>query len=302
MKSKLSSKYFYGLMMIVVTVLWGAGSPISKIGYETFPPLMMLVIRFTIAFLIFFVVYKKGKSKPLNRNNIKGCILISVLTAVTYILAQMSLYFTAATIAGFLIGICVVFTPFFGFFIFRTKINPKIYPILIIVTLGMYLLCGVNSSYGFGIGEVMALLSSITSALWLVYAAKYAKDIGAIPLSMVQCGVTAIISLPFALIFESPDMLASVSTSGWLSLTYLTLFSTVITYFLQNTALGHISAVFASIVLSLEPVVTAVLSYFMLSEILSLTGYVGGTMIFAGIILASLIEEQATPEESSLNR
>lgn len=297
MAANVKSKHFYGLLMIISTTLWGIGSPVSKIAYETFPPLYMLVIRFGLAALIFYVIYKKGNSKPLSRKNLKGCILVSSFSAVNYIFAQMSLYFTAATVAGFLMGIAVVFTPFLGFLIYRTKVDKKMYPLLIIVVVGMYMLCGVNSNYGFGLGEFMALMASLTGALWLVFAAKYVSSIGAIPISMLQCAVTSLFSLPFALVFETPDMLLSISTSGWLSFLYLTLISTVIVYILQNTALSHISAVFASVTLCFEPVVTAIFSFIMLGELLSFTGYVGGIMIFVGLVFASLIEGQSSPNE-----
>jgi len=60
------------------------------------------------------------------------------------------------------------------------------------------------------------------------------KKLDALAVSAVQAGITALISLPCALIFESTKVLSRVTLPAWLVVLYLAVFCTNIAYMLQN--------------------------------------------------------------------
>ncbi len=290
LNTKKSKKYLYGFLMVLVCVVWGAGNPATKIGLETIPSFLMLVMRFGGAFLIFLVIFRTKIIKAFNRKNILPCCFISVVTALTYISSQIALYLTSATMAGFLMGLAVVFTPFLNFFLYRNMINKKFIPVIILVIIGMYFLCGGGMQFAFGIGEFFALLASLFYGLWLVLTPKYVHDVGPVALSSLQCGVAAVICLPFFFIFEFPFDISGISSEGWTALVYVTVVCTVIVYLVQNQSLKFLSPVFVSLVLCLEPVFSALFSFILLDEKLTLIAYAGGLLIIAGLMIASFLE------------
>lgn len=285
-------KIIYGFLMVFVCVVWGAGNPVTKIGLETIPSFLMLTMRFGGAFVVFLVIFRSKIFKAFNKSNIWKCCLLSLVTAMTYIASQIALYLTSATMAGFLMGLAVIFTPFLNYFIFKIKVNKKFIPIIILVIVGMYFLCGGGMSFTFGLGEVCALLASVFYGLWLVLTPRFVHDVGPVALSALQCGVAAVVCLPFFFIFEYPTQVSSISTEGWMALIYVTVICTVTVYLIQNQSLKYLSPVFVSLVLCLEPVFSAFFSFVLLAETLTLIAYLGGVLIIIGLMIASFLEDE----------
>jgi len=119
-----------------------------------------------------------------------------------------------------------------------------------------------------------------------------------VAVSAAQAGITALISLPCALIFESIEVLSRVTLPAWLVVLYLAIFCTNIAYMLQNTALKHISAAAVSMLQCTQPILTAIISYFILREKLSTLGVIGAVIIIMCIIAENIItaKEQAPSE------
>ena len=283
-------KYFYGFLMVLVCIIWGAGNPVTKIGLETIPSFLMLTMRFGLAFLIFLVVFRSKIFTAFNKSNIFYCCMLSIVTALTYISTQLALNLTSATMAGFLMGLAVIFTPFLNFFLFKHKVDKRYIPLIIVIIIGMYLLLGGGFEFSFGLGELLALLASVFYGLWLVLTPKYVHDVGPVALSALQCGIAALVCLPFFFIFEFPFNFSSISTESFTALLYISVMCTVVVYLVQNQSLKYLSPVFVSMVLCLEPVCSAVFSYFLLDEKLHLMAYLGGVLIVIGLLIASFFE------------
>lgn len=290
------NKIIYGGLCFILCIFWGAGNPIIKIGLFSMTIFTMLSMRFILASIIFLVLFRGKIFKTVNRQNAKGLIIIGVLSAVTYIASNAALDLTEATISGFLMGIAVIFTPFLSYFMLKIKTDKRIYPIIAVVIVGIYFLCGGGGEFSFGLGELLALSSSATMALVMIYTSRYIEELGPIAISSVQSIIIALITTAIALIIEMPFDFGAVTTAGWASLLYQAIFCSVVTYLIQNVALQNLTPVFVSIVLCLEPLFTSIFSILMLDEILTVLGYIGGGLIFIGLILASLIEERSTEE------
>lgn len=295
-KGSRKNKFIYGSLCVLLCVFWGAGNPVIKIALFSIPPFLMLAMRFLLAFFIFVIIFRKKVFAGVHRHNIKGLLLIGVLSATTYVAATISLGLTQATIAGFLMAVAVVFTPFLSYFFLRARTDRRLFPIIVLIIIGTYFLCGGGLEFTFGIGEFLALASSLTLALVMIFTSKYVEEAGPVTMSAMQTLFIGVITMLIALLVETPFDFAAISGEGWLSLAYQVIFCSVITYLIQNVALKNLTAVFVSIVFCLEPLFTAVFSIFLLGEFLAVMGYVGGGMIMVGLILASLLEEKVSTE------
>lgn len=142
---------------------------------------------------------------------------------------------------------------------------------------------------GFGLGELLAVISSLCLAFALVLTSVYVKDIGAGPLATAQTVVTALMASVAAVIFEDFTKLSAASFEGVLALIYLAIGATFVVYLLQNTALTKLSPVIVSLLFCSQPVINVISSAVLLGERVSVAGAVGGIFITLGIILASLI-------------
>lgn len=286
----MKNKFIYSSFIILECILWGIGNTVTKVGLQSIGPYTCLTIRFFISFILFIFFFPKLIN---NWTDVKRCIPISIATAASFILSTLSLNFASATTAGLLMALSVMFTPFLSIFVHKTRLEKKILFSVILVVIGMYLLCGIDNGGGFGVGEIMALMSSFCLAVTLTFSAKFVCTIEPAVLSTVQSGITAIISFVFAVRMEDLDTLYNISISGWLAIAYLVVGCTLIAYLLQNTALKHVSSVFVSIAFCTEPLFTALSAYFILDEKLSSIGYMGALFIIAGITVSSISKRTA---------
>lgn len=280
---------FYESFVVLECLLWGIGNPISKIGMAQISPFWCLALRFTLAFLIFVVFFGKRIVSGIGQN-FKSCCIISFFNALAFILGNLALSLTSATIASFLMAISVVFTPVTAIFILKKKPNPKFFPFILIIVVGMYFLCGNDGAFSFGAGEIMALCCSASLAVSITYSAKYVSDIGPVSLAAAQSAMAAIMSFTGALIFEDASVLLNLNGVAIGSVIYLAVGCTVLAFLLQNYAIKNVSPLFVSIAFCTEPVFTAIAAYFMLDERLSVAGFIGAVLLVFGVVAASIYQ------------
>ncbi len=277
------------IFVLLQSALWGAGNPIAKLALNGITPFWCLSIRFSLATILFIVIFRK-KAFSLNKNNIGRCAVIAFFTAAAYITSTVSLVFTTATTAGFLMSLSVVFTPFLARIIGGKALNKRIVPIVALVVAGTYFLCGGGGQFSFGVGEVLALLSSVALAITLAYSARYAEGIEEATLSTMQAGLAAVLSVVCAFIFEGRLDFAAIAPASWWGIAYLVVACTLVAYMLQNAAIKHISAFSASLAYSTEPIFTALVAYWLLGEVLLIRSYIGGVLVLTGLALAALVQ------------
>lgn len=295
----MSNNAKYSLLLILQSLLWGVGNPVMKIAMFTMPPLWCLFFRFALACLIFALVFHRKLREQFEMRHLKGCLLVGVSFAAAYIFAAFSLQLTMATISGFLMGLAVMFVPFIAWVLFHRRPRPAAFLAIAVTAVGMYLLCG-GGDLRFGWGEVLAILSSFCSAMMFTTTERYVKEVGPELLCVTQTGVAALIALALALALEELD-LAAVSLPSWLAVLYMSLMATCVACFIQNRALGCVRALTASFIYCLEPVFSAVASFFLLRERTGFLGLVGAALIIAGIMLANVLgaaEDRRPPAEA----
>lgn len=283
-------KTLYGGFILLECVLWGLGNPVIKIAGQNLPAFTAIALRFALALLVFIVFFGKRVLRNLAGIRWLPTLSVCLFTALAFTLGSFALLLTDAVIAGFLMGIAVLFTPFLEPLLLRTRFQWKILPLIALVCAGMYLLCG-GGSFTFGLGEMLAVLCSLSFAVMLTLSEKYIGGMDTITLSTLQCLVAAALAGLCALLFGERLDIASITWTSAGAVIYLALGSTCIAYILQNKAMQHIPATFASLAFCTEPVFTALFSYILLGEVLPPIGFVGAGIILAGVMIASVIKE-----------
>ena len=281
-----------GGMILLECILWGIGNPMIKLMEGVIPNFLLLALRFAISFVLMMAVFGRRIIPALRQAKLRPIFIASVYTAAAYILSNFGLRLATATAAGFLMGLSVLFTPILAFLFYRQKMHAAQWIPIVIVMAGMYLMCGVEGGFGFGIGEALALLSSAASALMLVSSARVLEETDAMAVSAVQFAVTALCCFICALLFEDVTVLARVPASGWWILAYLAIGTSFFAFILQNVGLTGVSSMYASLLMCSEPLFTAVAAYFMLGERLTLPGFIGAGLIMVSLILATLLTEK----------
>ena len=219
--------------------------------------------------------------------------------ALAYLTCNVALDLTTATNVGFLVALPVVFAPLLSCLVNRRRYPLAFLPFQAAVVVGLYLLCSNGGAPSFGLGEILALLSSVALAGALVFGERGLEQLDATTVAGTQIVASFVVALACALVFEPPVNVAAVQPVAWGTIAFLALLSTCLTFMLQNVALTELPSSTVSLLLTGEPVFTAAFSFMLLGEALSAAGMAGAVVIVASVVAATWVEgRQSAPAAS----
>ena len=291
---KEEKRYRFGAEMLIViqSLVYGFGDPISKIAFEIVPVYSMMTVRYTIAFVFCIAIFGKRIMRTVKSVPVRAWLIPGLCIALSYILNNIALSITEATSVAFLRSLAVVMTPALAFIAYKKRYRWQHIAAQILVLPGMYLLCVRGGLSGFGIGEILALIAAALVAATLVFTGKYLEQVDPVSMTALQAGCSAAIAFAGSLIAEGGVHAGSATPKAWMIILYLAILCTFLGYLLQNLALTKISDREVSLLQSLCPVMTAVFSFILLGEKLSAAGVAGAVIIIACISVSALIKDE----------
>jgi len=287
-------KFKYVFFVLLQSVVYGFGNPLTKIAYESITPFWLLTFRFTIALMFFLIFFGKSIIAQLRAVKPSQFLPASLCMAVAYITCNLALKWTSATNVGFLMSLPVIFAPVLVVPILKRKYELKYLPLQLIVVVGLYLLCSNGGSFKFNIGDLFALATAIAISGALAFGEKSLESMDAFAISASQAGITAAASFVCALLFDDFAVIPQVAPEAWLVIVYLALACTCAAYVLQNSALAHLSSGTVSMLQCTQPILTALCSFVLLGETLSLVGFAGAFIIIGALLAFNVMDEKGS--------
>ena len=291
--NKSTNKYRLGaeLLIVLQSVIYGFGDPISKIAFEVVPVYTMMSVRYTIAFAVCFFIFGKRIVNTVKSVPVKAWLIPGMCIGLSYVLNNVALSLTDATSVAFLRSLAVVFTPLLAFIAYKKRYRWQQILVQVIVLPGMYLLCVRGGLSGFGAGEVVSLAAAALSAGALVFTGRYLEIVDPVLMTALQAACSAAIAIAGSLVVEGGLHLHITSVPAWLIILYLAVMCTFLGYLMQNLALTRISARSVALLQSLCPVMTAVFAFVLLGERLSAAGIAGAAIIIGCIAASALMTD-----------
>lgn len=272
------------LMLLMITVFWGASYMLTKLGLGNLEPFNLTAIRFIIAFILSGAVFHKQVLSA-DRKTIKYSLILGMLLVGMFISMTYGLKYTTASNAGFLISLSVVLIPIISFFFLKQNIEKKILLSLCLVLIGIALLT-LDTQFRINVGDLLCILCALFSAIHVVVIGIYTKEVDSIALGILQLGFAGLFCIIISMITENVKL--PNTPISWFSVLMLSIFCTAIGYIVQSTAQQYTSATHTGLILSLEPVFSAILSNIFLKETLAARGYVGALLMLLSVLIAEL--------------
>lgn len=293
MASRSRSKWFPCFLILLQSLLYGFGDPISKFAFDVMPVYSLLVLRYSMALVVLLLLFSKRIWKGLKQCSVKDWILPTLCMAGAYVVNNIALDLTAATSVAFLRSLATVMTPLLALVVYRRTYRWQHIPIQCLVVVGLYLLCGLGGLSGFGLGEVLSLLSALLLAGSLVFGEHALERVDPITLSTLQVAASVLMAAICAPIFNGGLHLELTTPTIWAIITYMAIGCTLAGYLLQNAALTTLSSRTAALLQCACPVLTAVFSRFVLDERLSVAGVMGAVIILICVVAETLLENES---------
>ncbi len=239
----------------------------------------MLWILFTIA-----ILQKKRTSIPTNKKNLLKTISLGVFSYS----GSSGFYFLAthylATGLAMVIFFCYpMFVAMFAWLFTSWKITRYAIASLVAIFIGLILLKGEGSHAINFTGIFLAMLSGLSYAIY-VYSNRHSSEkIEALPLTLFICLGNSLVFLFFSLFTHS--FLIPTSMHAWFYMLALGIFATAVPIQLLLIGLKHISPIKVSIISVLEPAVTVLIGFVLLSEAMTVAQFLGIIIVLAGAVL-----------------
>lgn len=281
------------LLMLLTALIWGTTFVAQKMGMDAIGPFLYTGLRFALgAVLLIPVLYwfslrrrAQNAVSPVNRSSIIGGITLGMVLTIGINLQQVGLMFTTVTNSGFITGLYVIMVPLLGLLIGqRTGAGTWLGASLAVV--GMYLL-SVGENFSVASGDWLQLAGAVIWGVHVLLAGRMASRHDPILIAYVQFITCAVISSLLALAFE-PWVLEKI-IQALPAIVYGGALAVAVGFTLQLVAQRDAPPAHAAIILSLEAVFAAMAGWVMMDETLTLRGFIGCGLMFAGMLVAQLL-------------
>ncbi len=274
------------LMLASVAISWGVTFLMMQDAIATVPVYAFLFYRFSLAFLIVFVITYKTVSLVKPKDIFYG-IVLGVILFFAYAAQTFALVYTQSTIVAFLTGLMVIFVPFFSYFIFRQHISIKVIIASVVAAVGLYYLT-MNSSLSFGFGESLGVFCAILFAFHLLYTDIFSKKCDIFVVVSTQLLVVALLSMIFSFVFEPKTFNIEFSQTFFIALIVTAVFATAYAFLVQTYMQKFVTASKTVIIFILEPLSAAFYGVFVGGEVLLFWQLVGAGLIIVATIISQI--------------
>jgi drug/metabolite transporter (DMT)-like permease len=269
------------LALVLVTAVWGVTFVQVKDAVEIYPLFAFLAVRFAIAGVT-LAPFSAGRLRTLDRRGLVAGAALGALLALGYGLQTAGLARTTVSSTGFITGLCVVLTPVTALVLFRSRIAPAVWVGVILATVGLAMLSGIDA--GSTLGDGLVLIAAEVWALQIVLLERFAPDYDPVALTLVEM-VAACIGFT-AIALALGELSVPHGWTVWGALLVTGIFASAFAFLVQTWAQRRLSATRVALVFALEPVFAGLAGYLLAGDRLGALGWAGGAVILAGIIVS----------------
>ncbi|PWL68209.1 MAG: EamA family transporter [Clostridiaceae bacterium] len=283
-------------LLFLTACIWGSSFVAQSVGMDYIGPYTFNCLRFLIGGLvllpvIFFSRHRKKDQKDRSKDRtlqkkemLCGGIVCGVVLCIASTLQQIGIIYTTAGKAGFLTAMYIVLVPVLGLYLKR-KAGLQLWISVGLALLGLYLLC-MKGAFSLNGGDVLLILCAVGFSVHIMVVDYFSPKLDGMILSCIQFLVAGLISGIGMLLSEQFDWHMVLLAAK--PILYSGVLSCGVGYTLQVIAQKGLNPTVASLLMSLESVVSVIAGFLVLHEVLSGRELLGCVFMFAAVILAQI--------------
>ena len=281
--------------LITTAAIWGSAFAVMKNSVAIIPPTYLLALRFTIATAGLIIVFSKQVRTIGKSDLICGSILGFVLF-ISYFFQTYGLAFTTASKNAFITTLYVILVPYLHWALNKKKPSKNQIKAAVIAVAGLALI-SLEMDFSVNIGDLLTLVCGVFFACHIVFIDRYTVDHDPVKLTVIQMAIASILSWFVAPVLEGKLDVSVITGPTLIGLLYLGIFSTMISYLLQNVGQKNLSPNTSSIILSFEAVFGLVFSVLILGEVITLKIAMGCILMFLSVLLTEYKRKNTSKTE-----
>ena len=293
-----SGVYF---LVILAMVFWGFTFVAFKFANLSFRPITIVFFRLTVSifFLFGFAFFFKRLNK-IKLKDQKWFLLLALVEPFFYFLGEAyGLTMVTATVGAVIISTIPLIVPFAAYYLFREKLTPMNY-LGLVISFGGVLLVVLTRSGGLAAdwkGILLMFVAVLSAVSYTMVVKVLAEDYTPITITAYQSFYGLLMFVPLFLIFEIKHLdFSMVTGQSLLAVSYLGVFGSGICFILITIGIRELGAAKANIFANLIPVVTAIVSYFLLKESMPFMKILGIFIVILGLLLSQVSSLRVKPK------
>lgn len=265
----------------------------QSVGMDYMGPLTFNGVRFliggtTLLPIVFVRACKAGERKP-GSLLLKGGICCGLAICAASLFQQVGIQYTTVGKAGFITTLYIILVPFFGLFLHK-KVAGRIWAAAAAAAVGMYLLC-ITEGFTIGKGDMLVFVCAILFSIHILVIDYFSPKADGVALSCIQFYTAGILCTIGALIVEQPTWEQIIQ--GIVPVLYAGVMSCGVAYTLQIIGQRNLEPAVASLILSMESVVSVLAGWALLGQAFTVRELAGCALVFAAVILVQIHPDSA---------
>ncbi len=280
----------YGTVTLSM-VFWAFSFIWFKVANETYRPLTIVFIRLLISVILLNIFISASRSRTrIKKKDRKLFILLAVFEPFLYFLGEsFGLTYVSATTGSVIISTIPVFAATGAWILFREKLKPVNYAGIIVSFTGILVfLLNRDGSLSFDIRGILLLTFAVFSAVG--YNLTLSRLVGSydpICIVNIQNMIGALLFLPVFLISDLQHFISTpFHAKNLIPVVKLAIFASCGAFILFAHAVRQMGVTKANVFTNCIPLFTALFSFFILGDKMTLQNIAGMAIVIAGLFMS----------------
>ena len=294
-------------LLLLTAVIWGVAFVAQSVGMDYVGPYTFTCVRSFIGglFLIPCIALLNGLN-PVSPGGIRpsnakskgqlwiGGVCCGVMLCFASCFQQIGIMYTSVGKAGFITAFYIIIVPLLGLF-FKKRCGLFVWLGVALAIVGLYFLC-ITESLTIQFGDFLIFICAILFSIHILIIDYFTLRVDGVKMSCIQFFVCGLLCAVPMLLFETPDITQLLA--AWKPVLYAGIMSSGVAYTLQIVGQKGMNPTVASLILSLEAVVSVLAGFVMLDQQLTMRETMGCAFMFCAIVFAQLPQKNIKNAEA----
>lgn len=287
-------------LLFLAAFIWGVAFVAQSVGMDYVGPFTFNGCRFLIGGLVLapFAWMREKKYQKSNTYQsmsteeqkkhrsvtLQGGLCCGAAICIASSFQQAGMLYTSVGKAGFITALYIILVPVMGIFL-KKKVTPIVWIGVILAAVGIYFLC-ITESFSINYGDFLVFICAVCFSFHILIIDYFAPKADGVALSCIQFWVSGIVCMSIAIFKENPQIPSVIAAA--VPILYAGVMSCGVAYTLQIIGQKNMKPTVASLILSLESVISVLAGWVILHEVLNSRQIFGCILVFAAVILAQL--------------
>lgn len=291
-------------LLFLAAFIWGVAFVAQSVGMDYMGPCTFNGVRFLMGSVVLMplVIFRRRKKRAENgkgqetgkdrKSVVAGGICCGLVLCFASLCQQVGILYTTVGKAGFITTLYIIIVPIMGIFL-KKKVSGKVWIGALLAAFGMYLLC-MSERLALSRGDAYVFICAILFSIHILVIDYFSPKVDGVELSCIQFLTAGIICSGLALLLEKPVLQNFID--GMIPLAYAGIMSCGVAYTLQVVGQKDTDPTIASLILSMESVISVLAGWVILGQELNSRELFGCVLVFGAVILVQLPERKKKGE------